>query len=126
MTRTSIFAMMLLGCVTIAACGDDASPAKLGGSTKISRAAAACGAQTAVGDDGHTITLSTQGEDDQYGAAIDTVACVLAGLDVSDFVASQIDNTRALDGMQRAEWDDLVAQWTYSPGDGLTISVHEG
>jgi hypothetical protein len=79
-----------------------------------------------IGDDGSTITLDTQGTEDIAGDDVDTVACILGGLNVSDFVTSQIDSTRALDGQRSGSWDGFEAVWSYHPDSGLHIAVHDG
>jgi hypothetical protein len=38
---------------------------------------------------------------------------------------TEIDNTRALDGMQRDSWRKFKASWTYHPDDGLNIVIHQ-
>jgi hypothetical protein len=52
-----------------------------------------------------------------------TLACVLGMSGVPDRVISQISSTRALDGMQSAEWDEFGAQWTYHPDAGLNLTI---
>ena len=41
----------------------------------------------------------------------------------SDYVTQHIESTRALDGMQTDEWDDMKARWTYHPDDGLSLTL---
>ncbi|WP_454698240.1 hypothetical protein [Arthrobacter humicola] len=53
------------------------------------------------------------------------MACVLTAVAVPDSVVSQIDATRALDGMQKASWDKMSATWTYHPDHGLKIILAE-
>lgn len=40
-------------------------------------------------------------------------------------MTAQMDSTRALDGMQTAEWDTFEAKWTYHPDDGLDVIITE-
>jgi hypothetical protein len=50
---------------------------------------------------------------------------VLLALRAPSFVVTEIDNTRALDGMQRDHWRKFKASWTYHPDDGLNIVIHQ-
>ena len=74
-----------------------------------------------LGDGGRTLTLDTQGEDDSSGVSIEKVACVLSTVDTPDAVLSALDSTRALDGRQRASWDNIDAEWSYHPNSGLNL-----
>jgi hypothetical protein len=75
-----------------------------------------------VGDDGDSVSLQTEG-DETSGADLADVVCVLAELDVPDSVITRMDSTRALDGRQTGEWDDLSASWSYHPSNGLDIVI---
>lgn len=55
------------------------------------------------------------------GLSLEEIACVLTTLSVPDSVVSQMDATRALDGMQKASWDKISATWTYHPDNGFRI-----
>jgi hypothetical protein len=68
----------------------------------------------AVGDAGLTLTLDGT-------VPYETAECVLSALDVPDSVTSRIGQTRALDGMQEAQWGTVEAVWTYHPDDGLNL-----
>ena len=81
--------------------------------------------EAALFDEGNTVTLGTEGNDDSNGVDYLTVQCVTAELEMPAFVAEQIAGTRALDGMQRAEWDDFEAVWTYHPDNGLRLTIHD-
>ncbi|WP_460391835.1 hypothetical protein [Actinophytocola sediminis] len=75
-----------------------------------------------LGDGGTTLVLDMEGE--EYGsgtATFDDVTCVLVALDVPTSVTSRMNGTRALDGMQDAEWDGIEASWTYHPDAGLDV-----
>jgi hypothetical protein len=78
-----------------------------------------------VKDDGHTLTIDTEGED-TGGASIEALAAVLYALDTPDAVIARMDSTRALDGRQDASWADLTASWTYHPDDGLDVIIEDG
>lgn len=79
-----------------------------------------------AGDDGHTLLIDHQGEDETYGASIDNVVCALAALGISDSVVAQMDSTRALDGTRSGSWDGYTATFSYHPDTGLNIIVEEG
>jgi len=80
-----------------------------------------------LADDGTTLIVDTQGEDVGSGSiSFAALSCVLAELDTPSYVLSQIDSTRALDGMQSATWESYTAQWTYHPDEGLDITIHQG
>lgn len=72
-----------------------------------------------------SITLDTQGSEEGNTTIhdeIEDVSCLLGELNAPDYVAEHINSTRALDGQQTDEWDDVEARWTYHPDDGLKIT----
>lgn len=79
----------------------------------------------ALGDAGYSITLKGQPQHNQRGLPIGDIACILKGLNIPDSVVSQMDSTRALDGMQKATWDKIQASWTYHPDNGLRVILSE-
>jgi hypothetical protein len=89
-------------------------------------AAKKCHLKGNLADGGRTISFDTAGDED-YGVGddIEDVACVLLALRAPSFIVTEIDNTRALDGMQRDGWRKLKASWTYHPDNGLSIVIHE-
>ncbi|WP_438853900.1 hypothetical protein [Agromyces sp. M3QZ16-3] len=96
------------------------------GPTVIERATAACDVESdpwiTVGDEGRSLSMQSEGTESD-GAAIEDIACVLIELETPDSVISRLDSTRALDGRQDAEWDDLAASWGYHPDNGLDIVI---
>lgn len=74
-------------------------------------------------DDGNTLILDGEGDEDPNGAPIERIACVLAALDTPASVTQRMDQTRALDGMQDATVDGLHYSWTYHPDNGLDIII---
>lgn len=73
-----------------------------------------------------SLTVYGAGAEDfpaQGEAVFETLACVLGLSGVPDRVISQISSTRALDGMQSAEWDGFGAQWTYHPDAGMNFTI---
>lgn len=77
------------------------------------------GLDARLGDDGDSLIL--QGENPSGGLPSYKMLCILGALDMPDSVDARIGSTRALDGTQAAEWDDISASWTYHPDDGLNM-----
>jgi hypothetical protein len=79
-----------------------------------------------LADEDTTLIIDVQGEDLGSGStSFDALFCVLDELDTPSYVISQIENTRALDGMQSANWESYTAQWTYHPDQGLDLTIHQ-
>ena len=77
-----------------------------------------------VVDSGHTLVIDMRGEDLGSGSlSASEVGCLLDYLDTPDSVTTQMNSTRALDGMRDASWAGLNATWTYHPDDGLDIII---
>lgn len=74
-----------------------------------------------IGDGGASLDLDHQGEDDTWGIGLNDLHCVLEELEAPDSVVSRMEQTRALDGRQAAEWDGIEASWGYHPGTGLDV-----
>ncbi|MEN3123230.1 hypothetical protein [Janibacter sp. LM] len=92
---------------------------------RVQLAANACMVGHITQDEGTSITLDTKGSEDGTGVISETVedvGCVLGELEAPDYVTQHISTTRALDGQQTDEWDDIEARWTYHPDDGLQIT----
>lgn len=73
-----------------------------------------------------SITIYGAGAEDhpeQGEVVFDTMICVIGMSSPPDRVISQISNTRALDGMQSAEWDGFAAQWNYHPDAGMNFTM---
>lgn len=130
-----VFVLMAL---TLSACGgpSDASTPAASSTTssappepKIRQASRSChldgSAYATLGDGGYTITLKGQPDAGTTGLPIKDIACVLRAVSVPDSVVSQMDSTRALDGMQKAAWDKISASWTYHPTNGLKVILTE-
>lgn len=77
-----------------------------------------------VGDNGRSMKIDTQGTKDATGTSMADAACVLGALEVPDYILTQIDSTRALDGTQSATWNGLSATWNYHPDSGMTMAIH--
>lgn len=99
-------------------------------STKLEGAVQSCGLESnpsaALGDDGHSISLDSKGEDDAKGLELEDVVCVLSEVRVTDSALELMDSTRALDGRQTAKWDDIAASWSYHPDNGLDLILVQG
>lgn len=77
-----------------------------------------------IRDGGYTLIVDGEG-DESRGANVSEIAELLYELEVPSSVVTQMENTRALDGMVDATWGDLSATWTYHPDDGLDIIITE-
>ena len=127
--------------LTLAACGGgDAPSAKASATTATTTtattepdapntafgdAAKECSIIDAVADDGDSLIFDTEGEEDYTGHSYATVACVLVELDMPESVMARLDNTRALDGTQTADWGDYTMTWNYHPDSGLNLIIEE-
>lgn len=84
-------------------------------------ASVTCTAGT-LADENKTLLIDMEGV--EYGsgeATIDDIVCVLAELDAPQSIMARMESTRALDGMQTADWSGFEATWTYHPDDGLDL-----
>jgi hypothetical protein len=77
-----------------------------------------------VADAGHTLILDGEGEDSD-GMRIEDLACALKYMDVPSYVVSMMEKTRALDGIQREEYDNFKISWSYHPDNGLDVVINE-
>lgn len=116
---------VLVAALSVTACGEgDASSGNEPKPLVEARAACVPGDQDArLGDGDRTLTLNTRGSDDPSGLKVDRTFCILEKLQVSDAVKSQMENTRAIDGRQSAEWGSYYASWSYHPNSGLDIII---
>lgn len=97
-------------------------------STALFDAVQSCGVheQTGIelGDLGQSLTMDSEGTDYlDEGVDYTDIECVLQALDIPDSVTSRMDNTRALDGRQSAEWGGLSASWNYHPDSGTNVVI---
>lgn len=80
-------------------------------------------------DKGVSLILSTAAEDDidleANQANIFNVMCVLKRVKASAALQDRMLSTRALDGMQEADFRGIHASWTYHPDDGFNISLED-
>ena len=117
--------IFFIGLGVLAACQSAKEP-ELPPQTKIQAAASACGiSPVRVVDQGKTLMLDTQGREDMSGDSTAVVGCILNVLGAPQSVAAHMDQTRALDGMQTAEWGGINARWTFHPSAGMTLVLTE-
>jgi hypothetical protein len=79
-----------------------------------------------LADGGKTLTFSAVGKY-SFAASAPTysdIMCAIGILKAPSFVKTQIDTTRALDGVQKANWGKISAFWTYHPSNGVNISFN--
>ena len=93
--------------------------------TAFGDAAEKCTITDAIADGGNSLIFDTEGEDEYEGHAYLGVVCVLVLLDMPESVMARLDNTRALDGTQTAEWNNYSMTWNYHPDSGLNLIVEE-
>lgn len=80
-------------------------------------------------DNGRTLDFNSVGKynSTQYNyATYSDLVCALGVLKTPSFVTSQINSTRALDGIQKATWGKISAFWTYHPDNGVNITFNQG
>lgn len=103
----------------------------------LTRAVATCNLNytngVAIADQGRTVTVQTMGADmlarlaisgnttNSNYADVDDLGCVLREAGTPTAIVADMAATRALDGRQRAEWDDISAAWSYHPDDGFNL-----
>jgi hypothetical protein len=86
---------------------------------------ASVSAHVTIGDNGMTMTVDRVAAEDNPGAHVEQLDCILAALDTPYAVISHMDSTRALDGMQADEWGGFHATWTYHPDDGINLIIED-
>ena len=89
--------------------------------TRLADAHDACASygSSTLADGGHTIII----DGDRTG---DAFTCYATHLDMDAATIANVGATRALDGTQTGTWDGLDARWTFSPDDGLTMTITTG
>jgi len=76
-------------------------------------------------DEGRTLIVDTQGEEDLGGASIEQLYCVLGELGVPASITARMGNTRGLDGVQTGSWPGYLVTWSYHPDTGLDLIIEE-
>jgi hypothetical protein len=94
------------------------------GTTALQKARDTCGgAGIVVADEGRTLTIDTQGEDEYTGASFTQAECVFTAIEMPTSVHAKVGNTRAMDGMVSADWDGYSASWNYHPDTGMNMVI---
>lgn len=80
-------------------------------------------------DEGVSLIISTAPEDaldlESNQANILNVSCVLQRAKASAALQDRMLSTRALDGMQEADFRGIHAAWTYHPDNGFNLSLED-
>ena len=71
-----------------------------------------------IGDGGYSLIVNGYGKENTAGLPYEGISCLLDELEVPDSTLAKIDNTRAMDGQQTADWGDITATWSYHPDSG--------
>jgi hypothetical protein len=75
-------------------------------------------------DNGKTISIDGNGEE-KSGAPIQEIACILQAIPVPSYIIQRMEQTRAIDGIQRETFDGFDISWSYHPDDGVDIVIHQ-
>lgn len=131
---------------TVSGAPRQAASATMQDTSRLAQARTECGTEygsegeLTEGSDGEvTLVIDTgdTGYDPGYGVEpsvdydemiekLDAAYCVLERIGAPPSVTARMDSTRALDGMQDAEWGGFTASWTYHPDEGLNLIITEG
>lgn len=78
-----------------------------------------------IADQGKTLAMDSIGKYEilDEGLSYADLICALRTTKAPSYVQTQIETTRAIDGMQQAEWGAYKAFWTYHPDDGATLTI---
>ncbi|MFM2032994.1 MAG: hypothetical protein RLZZ297_1759 [Chloroflexota bacterium] len=120
---------LLLGALLVlTGCSDLTGALSSLGKTRLQQAVESCADKYSgyidVLDNGKTLSIDGDGKEDE-GSPIEETACVFFAIPVPSYIISRIDNTRAMDGMQRETFDGFDISWSYHPDDGLDAVIHE-
>ncbi|WP_350348659.1 hypothetical protein ABIQ69_01645 [Agromyces sp. G08B096] len=100
----------------------EATEAEAAASELFRGAVRACGANQSyalVEDDGRTLTLEHEGEEDSAGLDASEVWCIVEELDAPAAVISHMEQTTSMDGRQSEAWDNIEVSWSYHPDRGM-------
>lgn len=111
----------VFGGSNVVARGSEFTPAPTAIESALRNCVVTANSGTRIGDNGRSVTLDQQGDDQRSGLTFTQLFCVLDGLDVPDSVISEMEQTRALDGRLTASPDGMSLSWTYHPDDGLDV-----
>ena len=124
--------MMAILCVQLVACSAATDLlGKVGGgsATNINAAVEKCNLTSSqyvnVMDDGHSLSLDGRSDSSSVdGIEFSDTSCVLQQLGIPAYISMLMNHTRALDGMQREEYDVYKIYWSFHPDNGLDIIIH--
>lgn len=92
------------------------------GDQRFADAVKACGGENEgmyLEDEGQTLVLDVEGEEEASGASYDDYACLFAELKAPGRVESHVGQTTSMDGRQVEDWDGIQFSWSYHPDRGL-------
>jgi hypothetical protein len=99
------------------------------GPSKLEAVYESCGLSdgSSIGDNGATLSIDTMGETEYVGASITDLMCVLddPDLGVPDYITQAVLETRAIDGRQNDEFDEITMSWSYHPDNGMSLTFHK-
>lgn len=75
-------------------------------------------------DDDTSMEIDGKPAEAVHGVTWEDTECILDALEAPKSIGARMSKTRALDGMQRGEWGDYEATWTYHPDDGLDVIIN--
>lgn len=87
-------------------------------------ATAPAGGYASLSNDASCLTIDTNPDDkeDFYSSeAVDYIQTVNQELGLPDAVFERMQSTRALDGTQTADYDNVFVTWSYHPDKGLRV-----
>lgn len=74
-----------------------------------------------LGDDGATLTIQSPTESATDAAAsVVALGCALGATGAPDSVASEVQQTSALQGRKEASWEGIDLSWSYHPDTGAS------
>lgn len=131
MKRTKVLGLvMVAAAIFLSGCDGDVGqlPDPVETRTHLATAHALCAENseyTILRDGGVSVIIENAGK--FFGAPMSEVDCILEKLEAPEAMLAQMGNTRALDGMQRYEWEtdngSFVATWNYHPDDGVNMII---
>jgi hypothetical protein len=74
-----------------------------------------------LGDDGWTLVLDSEGEDEYSGLAFSDVQCVMDAIPVPADIQARIMNTSGIDGQQSDSFDGISISWSYHSSTGVSM-----
>ena len=120
--------VLVLMVLVLSGCGQVTDALGSIGETKLQTAMKSCATDYSgyaqLMDSGKTVSIDGAGKD-SAGAPIEELICILNAIPVPSYIMQRMEKTRALDGMQREQFDTYDISWSYHPDNGLDIVIHE-